>query len=153
MCFEGCSPGLFCRQCNMGCLPPGETCSKCPSHCDNGFCQLGDRCVSGCKDSYYGTGCFTCGPGCRVCNNVTGECYTCEQNCSFSDCFTNGDCSVNETSASMICLFLIFKVVNKMWNFCSKCILKPLLYNWIYNICMCRHFPPSRNYNRDQFVQ
>ncbi|XP_048249109.1 scavenger receptor class F member 1-like [Haliotis rufescens] len=56
-CTEGCIPGYQGINCNIPCDSPGGNCTPCPGGCDGGYCQLGSSCVSGCVDSYYGTGC------------------------------------------------------------------------------------------------
>ncbi|XP_048250908.1 scavenger receptor class F member 1-like [Haliotis rufescens] len=56
-CTDGCVPGYQDASCNIPCDSPGGNCTACPGGCDGGYCQLGSSCVSGCVDSYYGTGC------------------------------------------------------------------------------------------------
>ncbi|XP_048249085.1 multiple epidermal growth factor-like domains protein 10 [Haliotis rufescens] len=56
-CTDGCVPGYQGLDCNISCDNPGDGCTTCPGGCEEGYCQLGSFCVSGCVDSYYGTGC------------------------------------------------------------------------------------------------
>ncbi|XP_046557434.1 scavenger receptor class F member 1-like [Haliotis rubra] len=73
-CNEGCVPGYQGIGCNIPCDSPGGSCTACPGGCDGGYCQVGSSCVSGCVDSYYGTGCKKCSSGCTSCNRSTGTC-------------------------------------------------------------------------------
>ncbi|XP_046565358.1 scavenger receptor class F member 1-like [Haliotis rubra] len=73
-CTEGCEPGYEGIGCHIPCDSPGGSCTACPGGCDGGYCQLGSSCVSGCVDSYYGTGCKKCSSECTSCNRSTRTC-------------------------------------------------------------------------------
>ncbi|XP_048251768.1 multiple epidermal growth factor-like domains protein 11 [Haliotis rufescens] len=73
-CTDGCVPGYQGPECGKPCYNPGGNCTACPGECDGGYCQLGSSCVSGCVESYYGTGCQNCSSGCMTCNRKTGTC-------------------------------------------------------------------------------
>ncbi|XP_046547257.1 multiple epidermal growth factor-like domains protein 10 [Haliotis rubra] len=96
-CTDGCVPGYEGPRCNIPCVSPRGSCTACPGGCDGGYCQLGSFCVSGCVDSYYGTGCRSCSSRCKSCNRMTGSCRQCHPgyfgpNCRYSCDHCLGSC-------------------------------------------------------------
>ncbi|XP_067669987.1 multiple epidermal growth factor-like domains protein 11 [Haliotis asinina] len=77
-CTAGCVTGYQGITCDRPCDNHVGNCTQCPGGCDEGYCQLGDACFAGCRDSMYGSGCKTCPNGCRTCKRVTGVCDECE---------------------------------------------------------------------------
>ncbi|XP_067668046.1 cell death abnormality protein 1-like [Haliotis asinina] len=77
-CTHGCVLGYQGTSCNRPCDNHVVNCTLCPGGCDEGYCQLGDACFAGCRDSLYGSGCKTCPSSCRTCNRMTGVCYECD---------------------------------------------------------------------------
>ncbi|XP_046567980.1 multiple epidermal growth factor-like domains protein 6 [Haliotis rubra] len=85
-CTDGCVLGYQGNSCNIPCDSPGGSCTACPGGCDGGYCQVGSSCVSGCVDSYYGTGCKSCSSRCKSCNRMTGTCAECHTLTFGPDC-------------------------------------------------------------------
>ncbi|XP_071098503.1 scavenger receptor class F member 1-like [Haliotis cracherodii] len=100
-CTEGCVPGYQGLGCNIPCDNPRGSCTACPGGCDEGYCQLGSSCVSGCVDSSYGTDCGEkhvdpCmdNKHCSDCDNTTGHCIT-ECDTGYFDQKCSSNCSAN----------------------------------------------------------
>ncbi|XP_046578817.1 multiple epidermal growth factor-like domains protein 10 [Haliotis rubra] len=77
-CTDGCVPGYQGVRCERPCDSHVANCKLCPGGCDGEYCQLGDACFAGCRDSRYGSGCKTCHSNCRTCNRMTGVCDECD---------------------------------------------------------------------------
>ncbi|XP_067668164.1 protein draper-like [Haliotis asinina] len=77
-CTHGCVLGYQGTSCDRPCDSHVVNCTLCPGGCDEGYCQLGDTCFAGCRDSLYGSGCKTCPSTCRTCNRMTGVCDECD---------------------------------------------------------------------------
>ncbi|XP_046564881.1 multiple epidermal growth factor-like domains protein 6 [Haliotis rubra] len=77
-CTDGCEPGYQGKSCDRPYDSHVVNCTLCPGGCDGEYCQLGDACFAGCRDSRYGSGCKTCPSSCRTCNRMTGVCDECD---------------------------------------------------------------------------
>ncbi|XP_071078474.1 multiple epidermal growth factor-like domains protein 10 [Haliotis cracherodii] len=85
-CSEGCVTGFQGTNCIIPCDTPVDNCTECPGGCEEEYCKLNSTCVSGCVDSYYGSGCRPCSNRCKSCNRVTGTCEECHPPYVGRDC-------------------------------------------------------------------
>ncbi|XP_048246399.1 multiple epidermal growth factor-like domains protein 10 [Haliotis rufescens] len=84
-CIHGCNPGLQGTSCSIPCEHQRQ-CTECKGGCDDGYCQIGSVCVSGCVDSYYGLDCKNCSERCKSCNRSTGMCSQCHSPYTAPNC-------------------------------------------------------------------